>query len=143
MAPGQGFEPTISTLARLRDTGLRYCRIGSRGGNRTRDVLLNRQTPTKKMVHTDGLEPPKAEARCSTGTRNCRSATYAKETQLSKIKKSELRFRLWNPPALDSRLLVFFFGDSGAGIRSRCVRFDYALRLMVSARGDYLWGNPW
>jgi hypothetical protein len=31
-----------------------------------------------------------------------------KETQLSKIKKSELRFRLWNPPALDSRLLVCF-----------------------------------
>jgi hypothetical protein len=61
----------------------------------------------QKMVHTDGLEPPKAEAKCSTGTRNCRSATYAKETQLSKIKKSELRFRLWNPPALDSRLLVF------------------------------------
>lgn len=44
-----GFEPTISTLARLRDTGLRYCRIGSRGGNRTRDVLLNRQTPTANI----------------------------------------------------------------------------------------------
>lgn len=58
-----GFEPTVSTLARLRDTGLRYCRIGSRGGNRTRDVLLNRQTPTanigplNKMVAGKGIEP--------------------------------------------------------------------------------------
>lgn len=46
--------------------------------------------PPEQLVHTGGLEPPKAEARCSTGTRICRSATYAKkETQLSKIKKSE------------------------------------------------------
>ena len=61
------------------------------------------------MAETERFERSQALARHLSGVLPYQLGDASRmETQLSKIKKSELRFRLWNPPALDSRLLVLF-----------------------------------
>ena len=66
------------------------------------------------MVHEDGLEPPKAEAKCSTGTRNCRSATHAKRNVLVAVLGVEPR-----QSANQANMLLYIIRLQNLGLSQR------------------------